>query len=212
MDMGRNEWDRWQAHMQSPVMYNYHAPLEINATSIQEIDLNKVSSTPKALHNEERVLILTPLKDASRFLRDYFDLLTALTYPHHLIDLAFLISDSQDDTHATLASELDRIQSRPDNVPFHSATIIHKDFHFKLSQNVQDRHGYAAQAPRRKAMARARNYLLASALKPEHSWVYWRDVDIEESPPEILEDMISHDRDIIVPSESCNILYYSRIC
>lgn len=50
-------------------------------------------------------------------------------------------------------------------------------------------------------MGKARNYLLSAALKPEHSWVYWRDVDITESPKEILEDFIAHDKDVIVPSK-----------
>ena len=51
-----------------------------------------------------------------------------------------------------------------------------------------------------KNMARARNYLLSSALKPEHSWVYWRDSDIVDSPKKILEDFVAHDKDILVPS------------
>jgi Anp1 len=37
-------------------------------------------------------------------------------------------------------------------------------------------------------------------LKPEHSWVLWRDVDIVESPPSILEDFIKHDTDVLVPN------------
>lgn len=51
-------------------------------------------------------------------------------------------------------------------------------------------------------MGRARNYLLYTALKPDHSWVYWRDVDIKQSPNRILEDFIAHDKDILVPSMS----------
>jgi hypothetical protein len=49
-------------------------------------------------------------------------------------------------------------------------------------------------------MARARNYLLSSALKPDHSWVYWRDADIVDSPKKILEDFMAHDKDVLVPS------------
>ena len=75
-----------------------------------------------------------------------------------------------------------------------------KDFGASTSQSVEERHGFEAQAPRRKIMARARNYLLSAALKPEHSWVYWRDSDIVDSPKKILEDFMAHDRDIIVPS------------
>jgi hypothetical protein len=42
---------------------------------------------------------------------------------------------------------------------------------------------------------------LSAALKPDHSWVYWRDVDIIESEKSIIEDFIAHDRDILVPSK-----------
>ena len=200
MDMTLNEQQSWNAHLQTPVVYNHHAPVKVNSSSIERVDLNPVKSTTKALFNEERVLLLTPLKDAAPYLSKYFELLTELTYPHHLIDLAFLVSDSTDNTHAVLAAELDRLQSRPDKTPFHSAMVVEKDFNFKLSQDVNDRHGFEAQAPRRKLMGRARNYLLATAMKPEHSWVYWRDVDIVDSPSMILEDFIAHDRDVLVPS------------
>ncbi|KAI9900440.1 hypothetical protein N3K66_004702 [Trichothecium roseum] len=200
MDMSQNEYARWNAHLHTPLIFNNHAPLEVNSTTIQHVDLNPIQSTRKAVINEERVLLVTPLKDAAPYLSKYFELLSELTYPHRLIDLAFLVSDSTDDTLAVLASELDRIQKRPDQVPFNSALIVEKDFGSQLSQDVKDRHGFAAQGPRRKMLGKARNYLLATALKPEHSWVYWRDVDIVDSPDKILEDFIAHDKDILVPN------------
>jgi cellulose synthase/poly-beta-1,6-N-acetylglucosamine synthase-like glycosyltransferase len=200
MEMTPNERAEWTSHLHTPVIFNHHAPLQVESSTIQPVDLNPIKSTTKAADNKERVLILTPLKDASRYLSKYFELVSKLTYPHELIDLAFLISDTTDDTLAVLAAELDRIQKRTDGVAFRSVMIVEKDFGFVLSQDVEDRHGYAAQAPRRKAMARARNYLLATALKPEHSWVYWRDVDIVDSPERIIEDLTAHDKDIIVPS------------
>jgi cellulose synthase/poly-beta-1,6-N-acetylglucosamine synthase-like glycosyltransferase len=205
--MSLNEQQAWNAHLQTPVIFNHHAPIEVNESSIINIDLNPIKSTPQAVAKEERVLILTPLKDAAPYLSKYFELLAELTYPHHLIDIAFLVGDSSDSTLAVLAMELKRIQTRPDKVPFHSAVVVEKDFNFQLSQSVEDRHGFEAQGPRRKAMGKARNYLLSTALKPEHSWVYWRDVDIEDSPKKIIEDFIAHDRDIIVPSTYNNIVY-----
>ena len=186
--------------MQTPVLFNHHVPLEINSTTIQHIDLNPIESTPKAVANGERVLILTPLRDASAYIPKYFELLLKLTYPHQFIDLAFLVGDSSDDTMAVLASELDRVQNRKDSVSFHSVKVVQKDFGVHYHQDVEDRHSFAAQGPRRKAIAKARNYLLYSALQPQHSWIYWRDVDIVDSPNAILEDFIAHDRDIIVPS------------
>lgn len=201
--MTTNEMVSWNQHLQTPVLFNHHEPYVVNSSTISNIDLNPIVSTARAVSNQERVLILTPLRDAAPYLGKYFDLLSDLTYPHDLIDLAFLVGDSTDETLAVLASELNRIQSRTDKIPFHSATIVQKDFgQTDLSMNVESRHGFAAQGPRRKAIGRARNYLLYAALKPEHAWVYWRDVDIVDSPKKILEDFMAHDRDVIVPSMS----------
>lgn len=201
MDMTPNEYAKWNAHLQTPVTFNRHAPLVVESSTIEHVDLNPIKSTRQAVLNEERILIMSPLKDASPYLSKYFELLAEISYPHRLIDLAFLVSDSSDDTLAVLASELDRIQKRPDQTPFHSAMVVEKDFGIQLSQNVEDRHSFEAQGPRRKALGKARNYLLSAALKPSHSWVYWRDVDMVDSPKSIIEDFIQHDRDIIVPSK-----------
>ena len=203
MDMSTNEQAQWHAHLQTPVLFNHHAPIEVESPSIQSVDLNGIMSTPRADVNKERVLILTPLRDAAPFLSKYFDLLSELTYPHELIDLAFIVGDSTDDTLAVLSAELDRVQKREG--PFHSALIVEKDFGQIVGQSVEERHGFKAQGPRRKAIARARNYLLYTALKPEHSWVYWRDVDIQDSPGKILEDFMEHNKDILVPSRSFTV-------
>ncbi|TIA47698.1 hypothetical protein D6C79_04494 [Aureobasidium pullulans] len=200
MQMTPNEQMLWTGSLQTPVIFNHHAPVEVNHTTITTVDLNPIKSTRQAIDNKERVLLLTPLRDAAPYINDYFDLISQLTYPHELIDLAFLVGDSTDDTLAVLAKELERIQTRSDSIPFRSATVVQKDFGVHLSQSVEDRHGFAAQGPRRKAMGKARNYLLSSAMKPEHSWVYWRDVDIKDSPSKIIEDFIAHDRDVLVPN------------
>lgn len=201
MDMSAREEAAWHGHLHTPVLFNHHRPLEVASSSVQHYDLNEIKSTRDAVKREERVLILTPLKDAEQHLPTYFKLLSELTYPHHLIDLGFLISDSSPQTKLVLAAELDRIQNGTEVEPFNSVGIYDKDFGYELSQDVEYRHSFEAQGPRRKAMGRARNYLLSVAMKPEHSWVYWRDVDIVESPKKILEDFISHDKDIIVPSQ-----------
>lgn len=201
--MSSNEEAQWHAHLQTPVLFNHHAPISVDSTTIQHVNLNEIMSTPRAKVNEERVLILTPLRDAAPYLSKYFDLLSELTYPHELIDLAFLVGDSTDDTLAVLSAELDRVQKRPDKIPFRSALIVEKDFGVIVGPDVKERHGFAAQGPRRKAIGRARNYLLYTALKSDHSWVYWRDVDIQDSPNKILEDFTDHNKDVLVPSMRC---------
>jgi hypothetical protein len=197
--MTANEAADWDVDSHTPVLFNHHKPVEINATNIEYVSLDDVASTPDAARNKERVLILTPLRDASDYLATYFDLLTELTYPHELIDLAFLVGDTTDDTLATLAKELERVQNNP-TIAFRSTMIVEKNFGVTHAQRVEDRHSFKAQAPRRKAMGRARNYLLATALKPDHSWVYWRDVDMVDSPAQIIEDFVAHDRDVLVPN------------
>ena len=201
MDM--NTYSDWHRNSPSPVRFNTHIPLQLSQNSnIQMHDLNRIQSTREAMDKKERVLILCPLRNAAPYLPKFFELLMALTYPHELIDLGFLISDTTDDTLAILSSELDNIQSGTGSIAaFRNVEIFQKDFGITLDNlDVDQRHAFEAQADRRKTMGKARNYLLYSALKPDHSWVLWRDVDIVENPASIIEDFIKHDTDVLVPN------------
>ena len=172
----------------------------------RKFDPTPAEPTVKGNHGEGRVLLLTPLKDASRHLPHHFSLLSNLTYPHHLIDLGFIVGDTVDDTRSVLDAELDLIERGNRDKVFNCCTIVLKDLGDAASQEVAARHGFAAQVDRRKKIAIVRNTLLQKTLKAEHEWVYWRDVDIAESPSTILDDFIAHDKDILVPSMSCHSL------
>src|SRR2546421_421561 len=116
--------------------------------------------------------------------------------------LAFFVSDSKDRTLQLLTQLLTELQTDPDpKQPYGEISVIEKDFGQKVNQDVESRHGFAAQASRRKLMAQARNWLLSAALRPYHSWVYWRDADVETAPFTILEDLMRHNKDVIVPSK-----------
>jgi cellulose synthase/poly-beta-1,6-N-acetylglucosamine synthase-like glycosyltransferase len=54
----------------------------------------------------ERVLILTPAKDAARYVGTYLRGLYSLTYPRHLLSLAVLEGDSTDGTYELFARHL----------------------------------------------------------------------------------------------------------
>lgn len=177
-------------------LLNPHEPIVVESESIRLVDLDRVAKA----EDRPRVLILTPLRDAAPHLEKHFELLSQLTYPHHSIDLAFLVGDSTDDTLEVLRAEIDRLQKDSNPAQFRTAKIILKDFGANFDQRVEDRHSFAAQGTRRRGIGRARNYLLYTALKPEHEWVYWRDVDIVENPPDIIEEFMQHDKDILVPS------------
>ncbi|KAL8786031.1 MAG: hypothetical protein Q9213_003013 [Squamulea squamosa] len=182
---------------QPPGFHNPHEPLIVESQTIDYIDLDNTSFTNGA----ERVLVLTPLRDASAHLETYFKLIQELNYPHQSIDLAFLVGDSKDDTLDTLQDQIKDLQRLSNPTRFRSAMVIEKDFGDTLPQTVEYRHSFEAQGPRRKGIGRSRNYLLYVALKPEHKWVYWRDVDIVENPTTIIEDLMKHDRDVIVPND-----------
>ncbi len=54
------------------------------------------------------------------------------------------------------------------------------------------------QFERRTSLARSRNHLLSRALDDE-DWVLWLDVDVIEFPDDIIERLLSYDRDILQP-------------
>lgn len=170
--------------------------------TIHRYDLSNVQGSARGWEHEERILMCVPLRDAEPHLPVFFSHLRNFTYPHRLIDLAFLVSDSKDRTLPLLTDYLEKLQADPDPLqPFGEISVIEKDFGQKVEQDVENRHGFAAQASRRKKMAQARNWLLSAALRPYHSWVYWRDADVETAPPTILEDLMRHNKDVIVPSK-----------
>ena len=185
-------------------------PGDLQLETVRYYDLSNVKGTARGWEREERVLLCAPLRDAESHLPMFFSHLRNFTYPHHLIDLAFLVSDSKDNTLSLLSSLLTELQKDSDpKQPYGEISILEKDFGQKVNQDVESRHGFAAQASRRKLMAQARNWLLSAALRPTHSWVYWRDVDVETAPFTILEDLMRHDKDVIVPSKPCIALHTS---
>ncbi|KAJ5098178.1 hypothetical protein N7532_005179 [Penicillium argentinense] len=192
----------WRAAILPTLSLGLLAPSEdLQLQTVRYYDLSEVQGTEKGWERGERVLMLTPLRDASSHLPMFFSHLRNLTYPHNLIDLAFLVSDSRDDTLNMLSTMLTEIQNDPDpKMSFGEISVIQKDFGQKVLQDVESRHGFEAQASRRKLMARARNWLLSATLRPTHSWVYWRDADVETAPFTILEDLMRHNRDVIVPN------------
>ncbi|KAK9377009.1 Anp1-domain-containing protein [Lipomyces chichibuensis] len=174
---------------------------DAEALNLHVYDLANSQATRDGATRGDRVLLCIPLRDAANHLPLMFSHLRNLTYPHSLLDLSFLVSDSKDRTREILDELLLELQLDEDPyMHYNGVEIFEKDFGQIIGQGFSDRHGFAAQGPRRKLMGKARNWLLTSALKPEHSWVYWRDADIERAPVTIIEDLMKHDKDVIVPS------------
>ena len=184
---------------------------EFNIETVRYYDLANVGGTARGWEREERILLCAPLRDAAPHLPMFFSHLKNLTYPHGLIDLAFLVGDSKDNTADLLSELLAELQgAKNPRDAFGEISVIEKDFGQVVNQDVESRHGFAAQAGRRKSMAQARNWLLSAALRPTHSWVYWRDVDVETAPFTILEDLMRHNKDVIVPSKFLRLVWRMR--
>ena len=163
--------------------------------------MNNLTSSADPLKNRETILILTPL---ARFYQEYWDNLLKISYPHELITLAFIIPKNREGNVATaeLQEQITKTQkSGPENKRFASIIIERQDFDPPLaSQSETERHKMENQKARRSAMSRARNSLLFTTLGPSTSWVLWLDSDVIETPTSLIEDLASHDRDIIVPN------------
>ena len=69
-----------------------------NIPSVVHYDLADYEATAHGDKRGERILYLVPLRDAVPHMQMFFGHMENLTYPHNLIDLAFLVSDSKDDT------------------------------------------------------------------------------------------------------------------
>lgn len=170
--------------------------------------MNNVTTTSDPIGNRETVLILTPL---ARFYQEYWDNLLALSYPHDLISLGFIIPKGREGNAATaqLQERIAKTQASGNSKRFASITILRQDEEPVLqSQSESERHAMAAQKERRAAMSRARNALLFTTLGPTSSWVLWLDSDIVETPPSLIQDMASYDKPIIVPN--CFQRYYNK--
>ncbi|CAM0137895.1 unnamed protein product [Umbelopsis sp. WA50703] len=162
-------------------------------------DMNQLNASAQDTYYNQHVLILTPFKEAARHIERYFQNVNSLTYPHHLISLGFLVSDSQDGTIEKLQQHAHDVNNKQEPWQrFHKISIFQKDFDFVLSES--DRHDYEVQIKRREVMSKSRNYLLASALTEDIAWVLWLDGDVIEYPATLIEDLTSMDKDVIVPN------------
>ena len=144
----------------------------------------------RLLEMPDRVLVLTPLKDAADCLEGYCARLSTLTYPHHRISLGFLESDSVDETWAELNRHAEDLKRR-----FRSVTLWRKDFGYRIPAGIH-RGAESIQMERRAVLAKSRNHLLFHALDDE-DWVLWLDVDVIEYPPDLIERLLAAGRDIV---------------
>jgi hypothetical protein len=146
--------------------------------------------TPGLSADTARVLVLTPVKNASRYLQRYFELLSRLDYNPDLMSLGILEGDSDDTTYDDIAAHLPDLRQRMQKV-----TLVKQDFGQRIDG---PRWAVNVQRRRRETLARARNRLLSETLRDE-DWVLWLDVDLIDYPPDLLRRLMASGKDIMVP-------------
>ena len=139
-----------------------------------------------------RVLVLTPMKNATKHLDRYFSNLADLDYGADNLSLGFLVSDSDDGTYGALDDRLPDLRQR-----YARVTLTSHDFGLQLPEGI-DRWSPAFQIPRRAVLARSRNRLLFAALRDE-DWVLWMDVDLDSYPPTVLNELLASRKSIVHP-------------
>jgi hypothetical protein len=146
-----------------------------------------------SMRNDPTVLILTPVKDAEPVLDRYFAALDTLTYPPERMSIAFLESDSSDGTYRLLEERVGTLRQR-----YRSAALFKKDFGYLIPKN-QERWSRKIQLERRAILAKSRNHLLFRALGDE-DWVLWLDADVEEFPPDVIQQLLATGKEIVQPN------------
>jgi Anp1 len=139
-----------------------------------------------------RILIATPVKDATSHLDTHFALLDRLRYPRARITLAYLESDSRDGTVEALRARLAQ-----EGLRYRRCRLFNQNMGFHLPPGTP-RTAPEIQLARRAALARSRNHLLSRALDDE-DWVLWLDVDVIDAAPDLIHRLLATGKDIVHP-------------
>lgn len=146
-----------------------------------------------SIERSPSVLVLTPMKDAERYLDGYVAQLRRLSYPAERLSLGILEGDSADGTFAAIETRLADLTSR-----FNAVDMWKRDLGFRYPRSWP-RWFVPIQVLRRTALARSRNHLLSRALR-DQDWVLWLDVDVVDYPPDVIERLLETGKRIVHPN------------
>jgi Anp1 len=138
---------------------------------------------------DDRILVATPVKDCANFLGGYAALLERLTYPHALISIALLESDSMDETYLAAQQVVAGLRST-----FGAVQLFKCDYGYRIPSTI--RWIPSLQPRRRSILAASRNQLLARSLR-DHAWVLWLDADVIDYPPDLIEQLLATGKQIV---------------
>ncbi|KAI1003400.1 hypothetical protein K3495_g4806 [Podosphaera aphanis] len=163
--------------------------------------MNNVTPSSDPIANKELILILTPM---GRYYKGFWENLMRLSYPHELITLGFIIPKDREGNLAMAALQelVKKTQkSGPVKDRFRNIIIERQTFKAPIVPQVDlERQNMEVHKTRRISASKARNSLLFTTLNPTISWVLWLNADIIDTPPSLVQDLASHDKEIIAPN------------
>ena len=147
---------------------------------------------------KHKIVILTPICDVAERLEHFSKLLSNLSYPHDLLSVYFGEDSSTDKTLNMASLIADDLVTK---YHFRHAAA----FHFNISGGIHgtwgDIHNVFSQLERRSHIAKSRNILLKIGLaNGVFDYVLWIDSDISELPDDIIQQLLSANKDVVVPS------------
>lgn len=148
---------------------------------------------PADMRFTDKVLVLTPVHNAADHLGHFAEMLMTLTYPRSLLSLALGEDSSTDETMPAAVALHEKLAQR-----FRRVSVIRLNLSGQLHGNIRTKHDQDVQYSRRTHLAKARNMLLKSALSDE-AWVLWIDSDVQFIPADLIEQLLSARKDVVVP-------------
>lgn len=148
----------------------------------------------------ETLLILSPVKNRGSGhhtpISHFTGLVDRLTWPKASVSVALLEGDSSDDTWEVMQEALASLHG------YRSIQAIKKDFGPLAGGGGgggEGRHSADVQLIRRQRLAQVRNWLLSVALV-DHDWVLWMDSDLWEAPSDLVQQLMTSNKDLVVPN------------
>ncbi|XP_069136585.1 uncharacterized protein [Argopecten irradians] len=177
---------------------NFIIPVPRVSTTDRVYRLNKTIMekhlTLKPRKYIQTVVILTPIHNSKKSLINYVREINHLEYPHHLISVVFGEDGSHDGT-LTMAHEVAKDLK---DFGFRRTDVLHFNITGQIGGGWSDIHHISVQYKRRKHLAQARNLLLRGGLQDE-DYVLWIDSDVGSMPPDLIEQLLHADKDVVTP-------------
>ena len=135
-----------------------------------------------------RLAIATPIKQAANYLENYQLIINSLAYPRDLIELCFVVSDSDDGTMEILHESQERWQHQ-----FRKFQVEEVNFDF---HPTGPRWQASLQRRRRSNIAHCRNRLVE--LASQSDYVLFLDVDLDHVPTDIVQTLLGAEAPVVM--------------